>query len=146
MLKKIVVPVDGSENSMRAVDYALEIGKKFESELTVVNVVPPPDQVNEIMNKLGAARVKEAETEDRAKQALNLAEARVKERGGYEKVKYTSLEGIDPAETIIQVADAQGADTIVIGNRGLGTLSALILGSVSGQLIQSSKIPVLMVK
>ena len=90
MLKKIIVPVDGSENSMRAVE--------------------------------------------------------VEKLGGYTKVKYTPLAGSDPADTIIEAAEEQGADTIVIGNRGLGTLSALILGSVSEKLIQSSRVPVLVVK
>jgi nucleotide-binding universal stress UspA family protein len=146
MLKKIVVPVDGSENSMRAVDYAFELGKKFESELMVVNVVTPHDRATEIRNEVEAVRIRNDEKEEKAKKALQLAEGRVKKLGGYAKIKYTQLSGSDPAEAIIKAAEEQGADTIVIGNRGLGTLSALILGSVSEKLIQSSKIPVLVVK
>lgn len=146
MFKKIVVPVDGSENSMRAVDYALELGKKFEGELMVVNVVTPHDRAAEIRNEVEAVRISSDKKAERAKKALQLAEERVEKLGGYAKVKYTPLAGSDPADTIIEAAEEQGADTIVIGNRGLGTLSALILGSVSEKLIQSSRVPVLVVK
>lgn len=41
MFKKILVPVDGSETSWRALNNALEIGRKFESEVVVVNVIQP---------------------------------------------------------------------------------------------------------
>ena len=41
MFKKILVPVDGSETAWRALNNALEIGKKFESEIFVVNVIQP---------------------------------------------------------------------------------------------------------
>ena len=41
MFKKILVPVDGSETAWRALNNALEIGKKFESEILVVNVIQP---------------------------------------------------------------------------------------------------------
>ena len=119
MFKKIVVPVDGSENSMRAVDYALELGKKFEGELMVVNVVTPHDRAAEIRNEVEAVRISSDKKAERAKKALQLAEERVEKLGGYTKVKYTPLAGSDPADTIIEAAEEQGADTIVIGNRGL---------------------------
>ena len=41
MFKKILVPVDGSETSWRALNNALEIGRKFDSEIVVVNVIQP---------------------------------------------------------------------------------------------------------
>jgi hypothetical protein len=43
MLKKIVVPVDGSENSLRALDFAVALGKKFNSHIIVFNVAIPYD-------------------------------------------------------------------------------------------------------
>jgi nucleotide-binding universal stress UspA family protein len=56
------------------------------------------------------------------------------------------LIGIDPAERVVELSETQDADTIVVGNRGLGTFFAFILGSVSSKLIQLSKVPVILVK
>jgi nucleotide-binding universal stress UspA family protein len=150
MLQKIIVPVDGSDNSIRALEYAVELGRKFDSTITVVNVTIPydiaklPPRIPR--NEIEAVKIKEAETEAKRKTALALAEHRVEELGGYAKIKYMPLIGIDPAERVVELSETQDADTIVVGNRGLGTFFAFILGSVSSKLIQLSKVPVILVK
>ena len=53
MLKKIVVPVDGSENSLRALDFAVALGKKFNSHIIVFNVAIPYDHTKLPPKKAG---------------------------------------------------------------------------------------------
>ncbi|MNY55760.1 Stress response protein NhaX [compost metagenome] len=51
-----------------------------------------------------------------------------------------------PAEVILNYAKEQGVDVIVIGSRGLGGIREFVLGSVSHNVVQSARIPVLVVK
>ena len=53
MFKKILVPVDGSETAWRALNNALEIGKKFESEILVVNVIQPYNNARSEERRVG---------------------------------------------------------------------------------------------
>jgi nucleotide-binding universal stress UspA family protein len=53
---------------------------------------------------------------------------------------------LDPADRILELIAHTKADTVVMGNRGLGTYLAVLAGSVSNKLIQLSKVPVIVVK
>lgn len=118
-MKKILVAYDGGEPAQRALRTAIDIAKKFDGLIGVVSVVP-----------FHPGRVPVDPWDDRPVHTEELAEAR----------KTLLAEGIeadfiepygDPAQTIEQVADEGGYDTIVIGSRGLGILGRVLRGSVS---------------
>lgn len=153
MLNKILVPVDGSDNSMRALDYAMSLGRFFDAEIIVSHVSVPYDisrLLEPRMLKGGQAgeAVKGKALEERAKaftEALANAKKRTEE-AGYTKVTFREVVDIDPAERIAEQAEHFGVDVIVVGNRGLGTFASLLIGGVSSKLLGLAACPVLVVK
>lgn len=154
MLNKILVPVDGSDNSMRALDYAMSLGRFFDAEIIVSHVSVPYD-ISRLLEprmlkggQAGAEAAKETALEERAKaftEALANAKKRTEE-AGYTKVTFREVVDIDPAERIAEQAEHFGVDVIVVGNRGLGTFASLLIGGVSSKLLGLAACPVLVVK
>lgn len=145
MFKKILVPVDGSQTSWKALDTARSLAEKYDGRLLVITVMIPYgsgsflqmsldqtmiDQNNAAMKKAGFA------TLDMAKDKL----------GSYAgDVEYLEETG-NPAELILDACKEKGCDTIVIGSRGLSGVEEFLLGSVSSKVSQYAKVPVVVVK
>ena len=145
MFKKILVPVDGSEGSWRALDTAVELGKKFGGELHVINVIQPYNNAALLAVPLDHATVSQgnSELEKIGDKVLEMAQERLRTYEGETKF---SLEVGHPSERIIAMAKKTGADAIVIGSRGLSGIAEFFLGSVSSQVAQYANVPVLIVK
>ena len=145
MFKKILVPVDGSQTSWKALDTARSLAEKYDGRLLVITVMIPYgsgsflqmsldqtliDQNNAAMKKAGFA------TLDMAKDKL----------GSYAgDVEYLEETG-NPAELILDACKEKGCDTIVIGSRGLSGVEEFLLGSVSSKFSQYAIVPVVVVK
>lgn len=131
MIEKILVPVDGSEHSKKALELACELGKKQGSSLHVLHVAQPPPGKRVLV--LGAAAVTveadQEELEKSGKKVVSAAED-IARGHGFDKVA-VSVVGGDPAAGIIDYAKSKKIDMIVMGSRGLGDLSGLLVGSVS---------------
>jgi len=134
-LKRILVGVDGSENALRAAEFAGMMAKEFGSEVTLALVLTPSDHdllsgkatYMEKGAKLGGERLKSSE------QALD--------RLG---VKYRSeVELGHPAEQLLLLAKHH--DLVVVGTRGLSPFKEALIGSTSHRLVQGGKVPVLVV-
>lgn len=128
-MEKILVGIDGSEYSKKALKEAIKLAKKFESALTVVNVFhpAPTPSAHEFSHKIL----------EEAKEVLE------SEKVTYELV---SITGTDPAKAIIDRAVKGKYDLIVIGSRGVGAVHALVLGSVCNRISCESPVSVLIVK
>ena len=145
MFKKILVPVDGSETAWRALNNALEIGKKFESEILVVNVIQPYNNAALLAVPLDHATINQgnSELEKVGDKVLELAKEMV---GSYpHKVEY-DMEVGHPSERIIAWSKKVEVDAIVLGSRGLSGIAEFFLGSVSSKVSQYATVPVLIVK
>lgn len=139
-LKKILVAFDGSQNSLRGMEKAIQIAKPARSSITAVYVIGTPLIKSGLYN---ITNVQRNLAKQKAMEILGRAEGRAK----LAKVKFDAkiISGI-PAPTITKFADNQKFDMIVIGARGLSGTKSLFLGSVSNHILHSSKIPVLVVK
>lgn len=138
-MKKILAPIDGSQNSLEALKSAKDMAEKFGAELVIINVQKPasfdsPDAVDEDMSVL----------EERAKKILDK---------GLEVVKDTSVKVRsemvccgDPADQIIYFADQEDADLIMMGSHGLSGVKRFLIGSVSNKVLQHSSKPVMIIK
>jgi nucleotide-binding universal stress UspA family protein len=118
-MDKILLAYDGSEPAKRALAQTIEFAKRFDASVGVISVVP-----------LHPGRAPVDPWDDRTVHAEELLEARklFREAG----IEAELLEpGGDPAKTIERIAAERGYDTIVIGSRGLGTISRALQGSVS---------------
>ncbi len=138
MIKKILVPVDGSETSDRAVEQAGKIAKICDAKLIFLYVANINQlAINAFLTDAILAAVRKA-----GEVILERAEKSVPEGVEYETHSETGA----PAVMILDYAEEIGADLIVMGTRGLGVVKGVLLGSVSQYVIEQSKCPVLAVK
>ncbi len=143
MLSKILVGVDGSQPSKKALEYASNLASKYGSELYIVNTTEEfGDSVHVQLLEKHDNYVNEVRR--RSKALLNESESTAKELG---VVKiYTMQEEGNAAEKILEIANDQEVDTIVVGSRGLSTAKEFLLGSVSHKLSHHSKCSVVIVR
>jgi nucleotide-binding universal stress UspA family protein len=128
-LEKILVGIDGSEHSKRALAEAIKIAKKFEAEITVVNVFypTPTPPAHEFSHKI-------------------LEDAKIVLEDEKVKYKLVSVIGTNPSKVITDMARDGKFDLVVIGSRGVGAAHALVLGSVCNRISCESPVNVLIVK
>ena len=139
---KILVPVDGSENSMRAASYTLKMAKAHTNlEVTLLAVACLYSYYNsEIV--LDKNVINE---ECRQQFALILENAKTIFSDQGVSVNAVLMQG-DPASVLINYVEKNGIDKIIIGSRGLGLLKSAILGSVTYKVLHNVKIPVTVIK
>jgi len=142
---KILVAVDGSNPSFNASNYAIDLAKRYDAELIVLNIVSPvPYSQFEYAN---IGRMKEIETmeKEKAQQKLDKVKQKATEKKVSVKtdvlIKYTSV-----VKEIVEYAEKMKIDMIVIGSRGLTGFKKLLLGSVASGVVTYSHCPVLVVK
>ena len=142
MIKHILVPYDKSEPANRALEYAIDLAKKYNSNISIVSCVSiqvPTDPY------FGSAYIETTKLlrEDAVKSISNL-ESTLRES----KIPFKSdvLEVISITDSLVSYAESHDVDLIVIGSRGLGGFKKLLLGSVASGVSQHSKCPVLIVK
>ena len=148
MLKKILVPIDGSYISFLALEYAMQLGKAFDSEIVVTHVNDPYDLSAPVDPKTVKIPTGEQTSEEKKKAgaaALAIAQ-KVAEKANYKNIAFEKAIDKDPAKRIIDLAKEIEADTIVMGNRGLGTAGAFLLGSVSTAVVKHAPCPVFIIK
>lgn len=141
-MRTILVPVDGSSCSDRAVEEVVKRAKSAEQlDVHLLNVQPRifPE---EAMVYLDAAKIDTYYYEQGGK-ALASAEQRLRKAG----INYTAHRATGPvAETIIAKARELRADEILMGTRGHGRVASMLLGSVASKVLHLSPVPVTLVR
>lgn len=141
MFKSIIIGIDGSEASDRALRIACRIAKESGSKLQIVHtprdetVVYAADAISGFYVGPNAAQ---QELLREAAEKLSERALAVAAEAGVETVEAHIGHG-DPAQDVLNRADEAGADLIVTGRRGLGNFSALVLGSTSHQISKHAK-------
>jgi nucleotide-binding universal stress UspA family protein len=137
MYDTIVVAVDGSDCAARAASVAGDLAEAFGGEVVVVHLA-------ETIAAWTTAY--EAETPEEAGGIADRAVRSLKDRGVSARGEvYTAVRGA-VAHRIVELADAAGADLIVMGSRGLSDIAGLLLGSVAHRVLHQAHVPVLIVK
>jgi nucleotide-binding universal stress UspA family protein len=138
---KALVPIDGSENALRAVERAVALVRdRAPFELHLLNV--QPSLSGDVTTFVGSTTVKDYHREEGEK-ALASARALLDRQGIPYKLHIT----VGPAgESIAGFAKKLGCDTIVMGTRGMGKIKGALLGSVSTEVIRHADVPVTLVK
>ena len=138
MIKNILIPVDGSDGSDRAVTHAITLAEVCGAKLNFLYVA----NINQLaINACLSDAILEAVTK-----AGNVILERAVQMvpSGIEKEAFS--ETGSPAVVILDFADSIEADLVVMGSRGLGVVKGVLLGSVSQYIVEQSKCPVLVVK
>jgi nucleotide-binding universal stress UspA family protein len=145
MFEKILVPVDGSETSWRALQEAKELATAFKGELYVVNVIQPYNNSAMLIVPLDQATISQgnAELAKIGGSVLQTAKNKLKDFTGK---KDFDLEVGHPSERILAICKEKQCTAIVIGSRGLSGIAEFFLGSVSSKVSQYADVPVLIVK
>ncbi|MDR2240264.1 MAG: universal stress protein [Zoogloeaceae bacterium] len=141
-MNKILLPVDGSPDSDAAARHVIDLaGSRPALDVLLLNVQPAADEwlARRFLKPEEVAAAMAANGED----ALRSARALLDAAG----VRYTALALTGPvAETIAKTAREQGCGDIVMGTRGLGAVTGILLGSVATKVIHFADVPVTLVK
>jgi nucleotide-binding universal stress UspA family protein len=140
-LKTILIAVDGSEHSNKAVRYACAIGTAMGAEILLLHVVPMlvsatpyhdtvSDQPFLALQKVGEDILARASS---VVSSLNCKVTELISHG-------------DPANQIISIAEERGANLIIIGSRGLSGWKRMFVGSISDKVASHASCPVLIVR
>lgn len=145
MVEAVLVPTDGSDHARSAVTLGANLAQKYGARLVALHVMTPygGDGLPEELKQY--AKVEHTEATEReilesvGRQILHDAETLASQEG-IERID-TMLEIGDPAKTVLAVAKTQNVDLIVMGNRGIGKLKGLFLGSVSHNVFNHASCP-----
>ncbi|WP_171683900.1 universal stress protein [Paenibacillus planticolens] len=140
MYNHILVPIDGSGQSDRALDHAIKLAKHvspnarvtvlYVNQQLILNEPPISVPLNDTLAEEGRSMLESASAKLAGSGLL------------FDGVTLTG----DPSTVICSIADADGHDLIVMGSRGVGLMSEILLGSVSHSVIKHANCPVLIIK
>jgi nucleotide-binding universal stress UspA family protein len=142
MLSKILVPVDGSENSFRALEHAIFLSTKIqETQTTVLYIIEDQPSLY-----IYSPKTMEKVRADYKRESTKILE-RCKEMANKSGINIHTvlLEG-DPASKIIGYSEMEKFDIIIMGSRGMGKFKEVILGSVSNKVLHHAKCSVMLVR
>ncbi len=140
-VKSILIPIDGSDYSLRAAEYGVSAAKLLGAEITVLYVIDTVvlDQMVKVTERTDAERELKGDGERYLHYVVGVAE-----KSG---VKARSLLAVGrPFEQIVHLAKGLHVDLIVMGSFGRRGADRILLGSVAERVIEYSTCPVLVVK
>jgi len=138
-IKKILVALDGSNNSFKGLDSAIYLARQTHATLTGIFILPPSKSVFQPIRYDRKIMQKE----------VNRIMSRAKIRAAQKGIVFThKIFSGNPGREIVNVVNSKRnkLDLVVIGSRGLGGAKELFLGSVANYVLHKSKIPVLVIK
>lgn len=138
LFENLLVPIDGSNSSLKALNSAIEIAQMSGAQITILHVIPI---VEESTKQRMAAFEKQLEKQ--GKDILDDAASIAKKQ----KIKFkTDLVHDSPGHAIIRLAKKGKFDHIVMSTTGTGTAQEDMLGSVSNYVVHKSEIPVYLIR
>jgi nucleotide-binding universal stress UspA family protein len=141
-MKKILVAVDGSAPSLAAVKVGAAIASKMQARLLLSHVVAWP--MLSLDERLRMPEEVKAALQKRGEQYLAEAKGAAAEAGA--QVETRLVEQPSVAEAIVQLAEDDDCDLVVMGSRGQGAIAKALLGSVADRVLRTSGRPVLVVR
>lgn len=145
MYRKILVATDGSDLAAQALKSGAQLAKTLSADLVVISVTEPLPPID------AAAQAEIGVTDpfsnyeklaaQGAQQTLNTAEQLASKVGVV--CETIHVKGRHPADGIVETAEANGVDLIVMASHGRRGLTKLLLGSVTQEVLVRSKVPVL---
>lgn len=138
MYDRILLPTDGSQGNTRAVDQALELAETTGADLHVLFVVEDLVYAPEMMDGQVHAKLRQI-----GENAIKEIRERADELGVQVE---TALEDGIPHREILEYADGNDCDLIVMGTHGRSGLDRYLLGSVTERVVRTAEIPVLTVR
>jgi nucleotide-binding universal stress UspA family protein len=148
MYKHVLLPLDGSELSLKAVSAGIDLAKAVGAKVTFISVVPHFRLAVSIGHSSDIVRKLEKEHEEEARKHADELLAKVEAEAKKKGVPSERIAVVDdsPYEQIIAHAGKANCDLIVMASHGRRGLDAVLLGSETTKVLTHSKIPVLVVR
>ena len=143
MFKNILVPLDGSKDSFKALAYAKEMAQMFSATLFVTTIIDPSVAIPAGVPSVGGIVPVQVELDVREEAAHVIDEAKKELAGTNILVKYTIVSGTVNDEIATNLPEKEEIDLIVLGKSGKSALEKLIVGSVTKYVVQHAEVPVL---
>ena len=141
---KILVPVDGSQNSMEAVKVALKYAKATKTDISLMTVTPFISGLDLEISAVAMDSLNES-MKSRGEEVLGIAQGSLTAEGVSAKTILAS--SISAADDIIGFAEKEKMDLIIVGSRGLGSAATrFIMGSVASKVVSHAPCNVYVVK
>ena len=141
MYKRILVPTDGSERSVKAVEGAARFAKPLGATLVIMTVIEPYSYTN--LAEYRPESIEQYDERVSAEAEERLAEAkRVADAVGVEN-KTVMVKSFSPSEAIIEQAEKNGCDIIIMASHGRKGIAAVLLGSETQKVLTHSRFPVM---
>ncbi|MFB6121328.1 MAG: universal stress protein [Halobacteriaceae archaeon] len=142
MASHVLVPYDGSEQADQALDHAFE--EHGDATVSVLHVIDPVEAgYTSQPTAFGQAEEWFESAKEEAGEMLDTVEARADDAG---VAVETAIEVGRPSRTIVEYADEEGVDHIVMGSHGRSGVSRILLGSVAEAVVRRSPVPVTIVR
>ncbi len=126
---KILVPVDGSDCSMRALDFGLEFARRYDADLSVVHFTDVRGEDTDRLQARVEEKLADSDIESDSSVAVD--------------VHLASLKASDRiGKNIISVVEDDGYDHVVMGHHGTGRIGMVLLGSAAETVLESCEVPV----
>lgn len=142
-MKKILCATDGSHSARKAIDYAIELAKISEAELTFIHVLMPATSHSSQTYFWNSALL--SAKDEQIQMELHEAMERANERQ-LSPVFCTTVHGHNIAKAIVDYAESNDHDHVVTGTVGQTGLRKLLLGSIAEQVISKAHCPVTVVR
>lgn len=144
MYQRLLVPVDGSDLTDRAIDSSIQLARQLGAAITgyvaePVMTLPPGVRSRHFVDE--AAREHDEMTEAHAKAVLERFERRAKEAGVAFDGHFDRVPQVDRA--ILEAAESRGCDMIVMVTHGRGAFGEFLFGSQTKAVLASSRLPLL---
>ena len=139
MFKLIIAALDGSEHSLKALDYACELAEKHAAKIILLHAYHPTSDLR------GAVEFKQLVAKRKRDGEKIIKNARRRLGESSFEVEDDLLEG-PAANAIVSVAEVRDADLVVMGTRGMGSFKGLLFGSVSTKVTHYAPCSVLVVR
>lgn len=142
MVKTVAVGTDGSETAGRAVEFAVDLASRYGARLVVISSYRPVSETQVFKDQADAPQ--EVQWEINPEQEVNDILARAESHGHAAGLEVTTVatQG-NPADVLVQQAAEQGADVLVVGNKGM---QRRILGSVPNSVAHKADCSVMIIK
>lgn len=146
MFKHILLATDGSSASAHAASVAVGLARSHGAKLTALYAVDPYPYVGlGEVNPMGFQAYMSAAQEHAATAHASVL-ALCNEGGAPVQLEAKLVEDVSAASGIVQAAQVEGADLIVVGSHGRTGIARLMLGSVAAKVVAESPVPVLVVR
>jgi nucleotide-binding universal stress UspA family protein len=142
--KKIVVPIDGSGWSERAIPHAVDIAHSNNSELILLHVFKPP--AHEFVGEISLAHQEDQLQQLREEAKQYLMAVRNKIRSEKVTVRVQFIEGTGVAGIICDYINSENVDLVVMSSHGRTGISRWLFGSVAQKVMQEVNVPVMLIR